>query len=134
MAKKKKYSKIAQRVKELIEEHILMDYDILLEEEYSAGNKLRYDFCFPYLSEMVAFEADGIQHDKFVPFFHKTKEGFEESKNRDKLKDFTTTLRGGIVIRIKNEKITDKEFLELINPYIYIFKEGDVNIPKYKKR
>lgn len=132
--KKKKYSKIAKRVKELIEVHILNQYDIMMKEEYSAGNKMRYDFYLPYLSEPVGFEADGIQHKKFVPFFHGNMAGFEASKNRDFHKDFATNLRGGHVIRIDNEKITDEEFLEIIEPFKFIFEEGDVNIPKWEKK
>lgn len=132
--KKKKYSKIAKRVKELIEEYIVQEYDLILKEEYTAGNKMRYDFYFPYLSEPIGFEADGIQHKKFVPFFHGNLKGFEEGKNRDFHKDFSTNLRGGHIIRIDNEKITDEEFKELIEPFKDIFEEGDMNIPKWEKR
>lgn len=134
MAKKKKYSKIAKRVKELIEEHILYPYDIIMKEEYSAGDKMRYDFFLPYISEPIGFEADGVQHKKFVPFFHGDEKGFEESKARDFHKDLATIMRGGHVIRIDNEKITDDEFLELIEPFVDILEDGDVNIPKWEKK
>lgn len=134
MSKDKKYSKIAKRLKDLIKNHITDIYDVTVKEEYSAGNKMRYDFYMPYLSEPIGFEADGIQHKQFVPFFHGNLEGFEASKNRDFHKDFSTNLRGGHIIRISNEKITDNEFKKIIEDYIEIFKEGDVNIPKWEKK
>lgn len=131
---KRKYSKIAKRVKDLIEEHILGEYDVTLEEEKGVAAGMRYDFCLPYLSEAVAFEADGIQHSKFVPFFHRDKQGFEEAKARDFNKDFITHRRGGHIIRISDIKITDEEFLELIEPYVDLFEGGDVNVPKWVKK
>lgn len=40
-----------------------------------------------YCSELnIAFEYNGLQHYKFIPFFHKTQERFEQQKERDKRK------------------------------------------------
>ena len=135
--KQRKRSRIAQEVYEYIEKYILPEYDVTLEEEYRAGNGMRYDFCFPYLSELVAIEADGVQHDKYVEFFHKSEQGFQESKARDFHKDFNTALKSGHIIRIKDKgkfsnvrKSLDKELSELI----YLFEEGDTKCKKKKKR
>ena len=135
--KQRKRSRIAQEVYEYIEKYILPEYDVTLEEEYRAGNGMRYDFCFPYLSELVAIEADGVQHDKYVEFFHKSEQGFQESKARDFHKDFNTALKSGHIIRIKDKgkfsnvrKSLDKELSELI----YLFEEGDVKCRKKKRK
>ena len=135
--KQRKRSRIAQEVYEYIEKYILPEYDVTLEEEYRAGNGMRYDFCFPYLSELVAIEADGVQHDKYVEFFHKSEQGFQESKARDFHKDFNTALKSGHIIRIKDKgkfsnvrKSLDKELSELT----YLFEEGDIKCRKKKRK
>ena len=135
--KQRKRSRIAQEVYEYIEKYILPEYDVTLEEEYRAGNGMRYDFCFPYLSELVAIEADGVQHDKYVEFFHKSEQGFQESKARDFHKDFNTALKSGHIIRIKDKgkfsnvrKSLDEELSELI----YLFEEGDIKCRKKKRK
>lgn len=45
------------------------------------GSRLRIDF---YIHELkLAFEYDGRQHEVYDPFFHGSKAGFMEAKNRD---------------------------------------------------
>ena len=125
----RKYSKIAKTIKDYIEEEILEEYDVTLEEEYRAGNGMRYDFCFPYLDEMVAIEADGVQHDKYVPFFHGSEEGFEQSKARDFHKNFNTMMKRGHIIRIKDRisgRPVDQELKEKLEPLLWLFEKGDV--------
>lgn len=128
--KNRKRSRIAQAVKDYLDEYILPEYDITLIEEYRAGNGMRYDFCFPYLSEMIAIEADGVQHDKYVPFFHGNEQGFKESQYRDFHKDFNTARLSGHIIRVKDDskKFPNvRKFLdEALKDYLYIFEEGDV--------
>lgn len=135
--KKRKYSKIAQYIKDYIEKYILPEYDVTLEEEYRAGNGMRYDFCFPYLEEIIAIEADGIQHKKFVPFFHGDEQGFENSKGRDFHKDFNTAMKNGHIIRIQqnnssfpsDRKILDDELKDLM----WLFEKGDVKCKRKRK-
>ena len=135
--KQRKRSKIAQEVYDYINEFILSEYDVTLEEEYRAGNGMRYDFCFPYLSELVAIEADGVQHDKYIEFFHKSEQGFQESKARDFHKDFNTALKSGHIIRVKDKgKFSNvRTFLdEELSELMYLFEEGDTKCKKKKKR
>lgn len=135
---KRKYSKVAQAIKDYLDENILPFYDVTLEEEYRAGNGMRYDFCFPYLEEMVAIEADGVQHDKYIPFFHRNKQGFEEAKNRDFHKDFNTMLKNGHIIRVKDRNSAVPTFgLELeekLKDLIWLFEKGDVKCKKKRKK
>lgn len=133
----RKYSKIAQAIKDYINEYILSEYDVTLEEEYRAGNGMRYDFCFPYLEELIAIEADGVQHKKYTPFFHRDEQGFENAKGRDFHKDFNTMLVNGHIIRIQQElnnfpnvrKILDNELSDLL----WLFEKGDVKCKTRRK-
>lgn len=56
----------------------------ILEEFPIPDERLFLDFYLPHHS--LAFEFQGIQHDKFNKFFHGDKEGFEKSKVRDRRK------------------------------------------------
>ena len=132
MKKTRKYSKLAKAIKDFLEDEILTEYDVTLKEEYNAGGKQRYDFCFPFLKELVAIEADGIQHKKYIKFFHGCKEGFEESKNKDFCKDFRVSIINGNIIRISADEIdySDKkkfyEFMrEKLKDVMYLFEEGE---------
>jgi len=48
------------------------------------GQKLFFDFFIPDL--MIAIEAQGQQHDRYVEHFHKDEFGFYKHKHRDKRK------------------------------------------------
>jgi hypothetical protein len=48
----------------------------------------------------IAFEYDGKQHYHFVRYFHRTKQGFENQKERDARKDRLCEENGVILIRI----------------------------------
>ena len=56
----------------------------LLEEFPAPSERLYLDFFMPH--HRLAFEFHGEQHDSFNPFFHGSKEGFEQSKVRDSRK------------------------------------------------
>lgn len=61
--------------------------DVILQEIPLPGTSvppLRLDFFIP--NRMLAVEADGEQHYKFVPFFHETMVGFRKAQARDKKK------------------------------------------------
>lgn len=56
----------------------------ILEEVPVPGENLTLDF-FLALSR-ICIEVNGNQHDKYVPFFHKSVEQFKQSIERDKRK------------------------------------------------
>lgn len=48
------------------------------------GQKLFFDFFIPEL--LLAIEAQGVQHDRYVEFFHKDGFGFYKHQHRDRRK------------------------------------------------
>jgi len=57
---------------------------IILEEWRIPNSRVSFDFFIPEIDLLI--ECQGEQHRKFVPFFHKTIEGFLDQKRRDKRK------------------------------------------------
>jgi hypothetical protein len=75
-------SKIQYEIGQLISERF--PADPILEDVPVPGEGFYLDFFLP--KKMVAFEIQGAQHDKFIPFFHKTKRKFVEAQARDSRK------------------------------------------------
>lgn len=59
-------------------------FDVILEEVSIPGEKLYIDFLIP--QKRIAFEIQGRQHESYVPFFHGSESGFDESLKRDSRK------------------------------------------------
>ncbi len=75
--------------------------DMILQELPLPGSSvppLRVDFYLP-LRKLVV-EADGEQHYKFVPFFHKNKMGYLKSMDRDKKKKNWLETNGILLLRL----------------------------------
>jgi hypothetical protein len=83
------------------------DYDIKKFNDLIGpnGGKLRYDFIIYEnynKSEIKALiEFDGIQHDEYRKYFHKTENEFEISKTRDIIKNEYASKNNYKLIRIK---------------------------------
>jgi hypothetical protein len=58
----------------------------ILEEVSVPGHRFFLDFFLP--TQKIVYEIHGIQHDKYVPFFHKSKANFMQSKIRDNDKKY----------------------------------------------
>jgi len=67
-------------------------------KEYSFSNGLRLDFYLPELN--LAFEFDGIQHSKYIDFFHENKSSFHAAQNKDEQKEWICSQLGINLIRI----------------------------------
>lgn len=59
-----------------------------------------FDFFLP--KRKIAIEIQGEQHDTFIPFFHKTRRGFAESKLRDNAKKEFCNRNDITLICVKN--------------------------------
>jgi hypothetical protein len=72
---------------------------------------LRFDFCIldEKESTKILIEFDDLQHDKFIPFFHKTMERFLEHQQRDKTKTDYCLKNNYKLIRIKQKNFNEIE-------------------------
>lgn len=79
----------------------------------------RLDLFIPSLG--IAVEYDGIQHDQFVPFFHKEFEDYKKGRDYDQQKLEYLTKNGIKLVRIKHNKMvkSPEELKELIDSVEY---------------
>lgn len=82
------------------------------------GRCLRFDFCIPELK--IIIELDGEQHFKYIPFFHKNYQTFEDRKKRDQLKERMAITNGFYMIRIKQTDVwNDKnDWTKILSKYL----------------
>ena len=59
-----------------------------------------FDFFLPTVG--MAFEIDGAQHKKYVPFFHKTKSKFRASQHRDNDKQCLCEINSWTLYRVSS--------------------------------
>lgn len=78
-------SQYHKKARTLVQE-IFKGYQILEEMKVQGAQfrNLYLDFFVPTLS--LAIEVHGRQHYEFVPFFHKNRRGYIDSRKRDRLK------------------------------------------------
>jgi len=84
---------------------------ILLEEFPVVGEHLWLDFFLPHYK--LAFEYQGIQHDKFNKFFHTDKKGFQNSKARDERKRLWCEVNEIILIEVRDNPSVE-DILQMI--------------------
>lgn len=71
----------------------------------------RYDIVIPDLKLIV--EYDGEQHFKFVPFYHKTYDGYKKYIEKERSKEFIAIEQGWMVKRFSfSEPIDEKGYIE----------------------
>lgn len=73
------------------------------------GTRLRLDFYIHLLK--LAFEFDGEQHSKYIPYFHGSRHKFQASKDRDCMKDLWCEKNQIRLIRLKKSDIERLEEL-----------------------
>lgn len=76
----------------------------ILEEFSIPESRMSLDFFVPTRS--IAFEFQGVQHDKMNPFFHATKEDFERQKSRDSLKRRWCQINNIILVEVRDANIS----------------------------
>lgn len=85
----------------------------IYEEVPCFGSQLKLDFYIPFLD--IAFEFDGIQHNKFLPFFHNNMYNFMRAKNRDEEKEKWCIANNITLIRIVEKELDEAIIREKIN-------------------
>lgn len=93
---KQSCSKFQTDVKKLIRP--FWKFDRVMEEFKIPRTKYRIDFL--NITDKIAVEAHGDQHDKMVKHFHKSKSGFLESLKRDRYKEEWLVRNGYELIQI----------------------------------
>jgi|688.fasta_scaffold838788_2 hypothetical protein len=78
-------------------------YHVVVEEFPVFGSRMRCDLI--NFTKKIAIETHGMQHDKFVKHFHKTRSGFKNSIKRDLAKFKWLELNNFKVIEIFENEI-----------------------------
>lgn len=81
----------------------------ILEEVAVPGDRIFLDFYIPVMK--ICVEANGVQHDKFVPFFHNNKMEFYKAQARDKRKAEFCRINGITLIYFYPDE-SETEWLE----------------------
>lgn len=76
----------------------------IFEEFNIPGEKLYLDYFIPKYN--LAFEFQGIQHDKFNSFFHQDRQAFLRQQARDRRKRAWCDLNRIVLIEIRDNQIT----------------------------
>lgn len=86
----------------------IFPYDTFFEEITLPGtNGLEVDFLL--LLRKVIFEIQGRQHFEYVPYFHKSPEDFQKSKQRDAAKVKWAELNGFYLVELNTKKTSEWE-------------------------
>lgn len=88
------------------------DSCVLLEEFLIPDSRLSLDFYMP--NNRLAFEFQGIQHDKFSKFFHQTRSGFDKQLERDRLKKVWCGLNKITLVEVRDPSISKEDLIDLI--------------------
>ena len=88
---------------------IFPHYDVLEEFPCIGLSRQRLDFLILGPGVRIAFEFDGIQHEKYIPHFHRSRKGHADSIVRDTQKELWCETNGITLIRIKSQ---DNELLK----------------------
>jgi hypothetical protein len=83
-------------------------FDKLLSD---LGNPLRYDFAIFNNNKKVVYliEYDDLQHEKFIPYFHKTIENFNLAQKYDQMKNDYAKDNNIPLLRIRAEDFKNIE-------------------------
>lgn len=94
-------SKVQFRVKDFFKPH--WNSHIVVEEFPVLGSRMRCDLI--NFTKKIAVETHGMQHDRFVKHFHRTRTGFKNSVKRDIQKFEWLEMNGFKVVEIFENEI-----------------------------
>jgi hypothetical protein len=98
-----------------------------ITEEYTFSNGLRLDFYIPSLN--IAFEYDGVQHQKYLDHFYSSKSEFYLAQNRDEQKEYICE---GLGINLYRVSYEDELSMELIDDLCPSPGSGKI-LPEYRR-
>ena len=104
----KKYCPICYYKKshgEILINTYLENHNFEYQKEFRFPNLPQYRFDFYLPKEKIAIEFDGLQHYKFIEYFHKTKENFYKRQQQDKEKNQFCIDNNIILFRIPYDEI-----------------------------
>lgn len=84
--------------------HEMFPHCGLFHEFVCPSTRLRIDFFMPSLS--LAFEFDGVQHEKYTPHFHKNRTGYAKSQTNDADKEEWCEINAIRLIRVTSDELT----------------------------
>ena len=91
------------------------EFDELLSDK---GYPLRYDFCIIESGNPIfLIEFDGLQHEKYVEYFHINREGFNLLKKHDEIKNKFAKQKNIKLLRIGHRQIDSIEKILYQNLY-----------------
>lgn len=91
----------------ILSEHLFINHGYYSMLPSPRGGYMQLDRYYPELK--LAFEFDGLQHDVYTPFIHKTMANYEYMKECDQLKDKLCKDLGITLIRVSQKhKVTDQ--------------------------
>ena len=104
----KSRSEFQAKVKTVLRE-LYKNYDILEDFPIPNSGNLSLDFFVPMLK--LAIEVDGIQHTKFVPMFHRSRQDFVTQTKNDGRKQEWCEMNGIRLIRVPHTTTDIKQML-----------------------
>jgi hypothetical protein len=121
------YCRMSKKVKLIYNVLKNNGFDFDIEYEFddllsAFGNPLRYDFAIfknHHKKSLVLVEYDDIQHEEFIPYFHRTETMFNEAMRRDELKNMYAKNHNIPLLRITyKDKDVEYVLLSFIQKHI----------------
>ena len=113
-AREQTESKIAFELKKYLKKYYncILEYRILIN--HKTKKPLSYDIFL--VDENIFIEVNGIQHYKFIPYFHKTIENFKYQKEKDRMKRRYANKNGGYIeIDLRKIKTLEESIVYIEN-------------------
>lgn len=88
---------------------IAPQYPIKITDKLGRKKTLFVDFAIPALK--LAFEFDGVQHEKYVAHFHGSRAGFANAQSNDLHKHIELSNLGFTLVRFSSKEKITKEVL-----------------------
>jgi hypothetical protein len=101
----------------------ILQIPFLTQVKHPNIRRVKFDICFVYKGFNTYIEIDGIQHQEYTPYFHKSGSSFEYRRQRDLIKNYVCFHNpNDRLIRLDhrwvNYEKTDDQLLEYLKPIL----------------